>query len=113
LVETDEFRRAHETAADRQHLLLAARKRARRLTHALAQHGKQCEHPFEIFRAAGAGTRQHCAHVEILRNREGWKYLPAFRHLANAEITNSVAFPSTDLGAAERDASARRPVHAG
>ena len=48
LVEQQQPRPAHQRAADRQHLLLAARERAAALLPALAQARKQREHPLEI-----------------------------------------------------------------
>ena len=95
LVEHHQLRRAHQAAADREHLLLAAGERAGRLPAALGQHRKQRKHPFEIARALRARARQHRAHVEVFRDRERRKNLAAFGDLADAEI-------------ADRDGSASR-----
>src|SRR5262249_41150399 len=78
----------------------------------LGEYRKQREYPLEISRAMSAGARKHRRHVEVLRDRERRKHLPAFRHLPDAEIANAVAFPSADVDIAECDAAARRAMHA-
>ena len=113
LVEHDELRRAHEAAADREHLLLAARQRPGRLPAALGESREQREHPLAILRALSPGARQHGADLEILVDAERRENLPALGDLADAEIAHAMARQAADLGPAEPDAAASRAMHAG
>ena len=63
LVEHQQARRAHERAADRDHLLLAARQRADELAAAIAQHGEERVDALEAFGLHGAarGARRRPA----------------------------------------------------
>ena len=78
------------------------------LRAALGQHRKQRIDLVEIARTGGARARQHRAHREIFRDRQRRKNLPAFGDLADAEIADLVARPAGDVGAAIKDAAARR-----
>ena len=113
LVEHDELGLAHQAAADRQHLLLAAGQRAGRLRAPLGEPREQRRARDRGSWRGGAGARQHGAHLEILVTRQGRKHLPAFGDLADAEIADAVARPAGDVGAAKHDAAARRRLHAG
>ena len=113
LVEHDELRRAHEAAADREHLLLAARERPGRLPAALGEPREQREHPLAILRALAPCARQHGADLEILVHAESGEDLPALRDLADAEIAHAMARQATDFGPAEADAAASRTMQAG
>ena len=71
LVEHHELRRAHQAAADRQHLLLAARQRAGRLRRALRQHAETAPaRARDCAARPAARARQHRAHVEVLGDRQ-------------------------------------------
>src|SRR5882724_5726107 len=92
LVHQDEPRVRHERAADRQHLLLAARQVPGALAGALGQVGELAQHPFERpALAAGprarAASRQH-AHrqQEVLADREGREGAPALRDEPDAAL---------------------------
>src|SRR5438105_3027290 len=82
LVEHDELGLAHKAAADREHLLLAARHRAGKLLAALGEPRKQLEGLVERAPRLLARARQHRAHLQVLEHAERWKDLPAFGHLA-------------------------------
>jgi hypothetical protein len=97
LVEHHELRCAHKAAADRQHLLLAARERPGRLARTLGEDGKQCHHPLQIAPPSVAGPRQHCPHGEILGDRQGGKQLATFRNLANAAVAADAQPPAPNL----------------
>ena len=112
-VEHDQIRRAHQAAPDGEHLLLAAGERAGRLPLAFGEHRKERKHALAIVFAASARARQQSAHFEIFGDRKRRENLPAFRHLADAEIADAMARPAGDIGRAEQDAPARRPQHAG
>src|SRR5579863_1421159 len=83
-VEQQHTRVAHQRAADRQHLLLAAGERAGELRMALAQLWKQLVNPLDIpglLRAAFALPR----HDEVFPNRERGKDPATLRHQADTE----------------------------
>ena len=113
LVEHDELGRAHQTAADGEHLLLAARQRAGGLRAALGQHREQRIDPLQIARAVGAGARQHGAHPQVLGDRERGENLAPFRHLAEAKLADLVARPAGNVLPAIEDTAARGLEHAG
>ena len=102
LVEHHEIRRAHQAAADRQHLLLAARQRAGGLPLALGEHAETARTPARDSARGCARARGSIAPiVEIFRDRQRRKHLPAFRDLADAEIADAVARPAGDVVAAK------------
>jgi hypothetical protein len=112
LVEHHQLRRAHQAAADRQHLLLAARKRAGRLAQALLQARKHRQHTVAVLVAVRLRARQHRAHVEVFGDSQCGKHLAALRHLPDAEIAHLVARQPRNVAAAVADRTARRAVHA-
>ena len=71
------------------------------------------QHAIEVLLLAGARPRQHRAHFEVLGDGERREHLAAFRDLPDAEIADAVRRQAGDVGAAQHDAAARRPVHAG
>src|SRR6478736_4264822 len=90
LVQHQEFRLSHQCAADGQHLLLAAGKRARLLLLALRQPRKDAEH---IVALAGDGRRvalQVGAHHQVLAHREVGEDHAAFRHMAQTACDDAV-----------------------
>ena len=80
LVQQQEPRVAHQRAADREHLLLAARERARVLLDALAQPRKKLEHAFEAPAGRTFPRIFPIGDLEVLAHREGGKHAPALRH---------------------------------
>ena len=108
LVEHEETRPAHERAGDRQHLLLAARKRAAALCKALLEPGKELCHTrqvlLEMSRAINLG-----AHLEIFQHRHAPEDAPPFRRLRDPEARDRVCFEPRDVLAGEADRSLSRP----
>ena len=100
--------RAHQAAADGQHLLLAARQRPGRLACRSASSGNMASTRSLFFGPPRARPRQHRADVEILRDRQGWKNLAALGDLADAQIADAMARPAGDVGAAKLDPARTR-----
>src|SRR5262249_60915021 len=73
LVQEQEARARHESAADGQHLLLAARERARALLLALEQSREELAHPFAIGGDAGAALAAGGAPRRRARPPPGWR----------------------------------------
>src|SRR3989454_6120427 len=66
LIEQEQARLRHERPSDREHLLLAAGERARRLLEPLAQDGKYLADPVERFGAPRARRAPVAAELEVL-----------------------------------------------
>jgi hypothetical protein len=88
LVEHNEFGLPHQAAADRQHLLLAARHRTRDLLAALGEPRKQRINALDFVVHFGARARQERAHLQIFLHGQRRENLTAFRDLTNAEIAD-------------------------
>src|SRR5208282_1280642 len=86
LVEHEEPRGRGQAAADRQHLLLAARERAGELAAPLGQHGEERHDTLEVARPLPPPRRGIGAHLEILQDRQRGEDLAAFRHVGDAEV---------------------------
>ena len=102
LVEQDQPRPAHQRAADRQHLLLAAGERAAALISAVAQPRKQREHALEVGIEVG-GVGHGGADLQILHHRHARKNAAAFRRLRDAELGDLVRRQAGDVAAGEAD----------
>ena len=96
---------AHQAAADRQHLLLAARQGARRLLAPFGEAREQAEDTIERGRLRGARTLQDGAHLEVLEHGQVGKHLPALGDMAHAGLADAMARPSRDVGAVEAHAA--------
>ena len=104
LVEEQEPRPLHHRAREREHLLLAARERARLLGPALLQPREVVEHAAEVVaQRAAAGVR---AETEVLPDGELDERAAALRHVRDAE-------PRGRLGAAARERLSRELERAG
>src|SRR5690348_978913 len=101
LVEHDELRRAHQAAADGEHLLLAPGHRAGDLRATLLEAWKEREYFVEALACFLARAGNHCAHFQVLEHRERREYLPAFGHLADAEVADGVRLEPGDRRAIE------------
>src|SRR3989442_6405496 len=77
LVQPQELCQRHDHAADRQHLLFAARQRPGRLGHALAQAWKEREDPLEAVGPPGLRRPRVGAELEVLAHGEAGKDLAA------------------------------------
>ena len=107
LVEHDETRLPHQAAADRQHLLLAARQGSSRLFGALGEAREQAEHALQRRLLRGARPFQGSAHLEIFEHGQIGKHLAAFGDMADADLARPVARPAGDIDAVERDLARR------
>jgi hypothetical protein len=107
LVEQQQPRPAHQGAADRQHLLLAARQGAAALLAPLGQPGEHLEHPVEVFlemhRIGDDG-----AHLQIFVDAHAREDTPAFRHLGHAPQHDLVGRQTGDVLAFQPDRAGPR-----
>ena len=101
LVDDDEIRVAHQRAAHREHLLLAARQHAGGIVLALGEIGKQREHVLEFPAPDDAGALQ--PKLEVLLHRQAGKHLAVLRHIADAEMGDLVGPQACDRAALEAD----------
>ena len=85
LVEQQQFRIRHQRAADRAHLLLAARHGAGHLAAPLLHARKQVEHEFQPLGIFGARARHVGAHLQIVVDGEPRKQPAVLRHMGDAE----------------------------
>jgi hypothetical protein len=85
LVEQEQIRLRHEAAAERQHLLLAARERPGELLCAILQHREEREHCLEALRAPGPRGRAVGAELEVVEHGQGREDAPAFGHVRDPE----------------------------
>src|SRR5262249_51422382 len=88
LVENEQLRLGHQPAADRKHLLLAARQRARKLSQPLCEARKDRPDALEVS-GAPCPSAPEAAELEILAHREVGKNAPPFRHLDKAEFDHA------------------------
>ena len=108
LVEQQHLGPAHQRAADRQHLLLAARERATVLVHALFQAREQAEHALHIGAdvfLVGAGKR---AHLKVLAHAQARKNAPALGRLQHAQVHDLVRGNLVDALAFEHNLTLAR-----
>jgi len=85
LVEHEELGRRREPAADRKHLLLAARQRARGLVGALGEHGEERVDSLGAFFPKEPRGPRVRAHLEVLGHCQGRKHLASFGHVRDPE----------------------------
>ena len=85
LVEQHQLRPHHQRAADRQHLLLAARHGAGLLVRALAQPREIAVDALDIGGDAGAVAARHGAELQVLLDRHAAEGAAPFRHMGDAE----------------------------
>ena len=90
LVQHDELGQAHQAAADREHLLLAAGHRPRGLPAPLGEARKQREHLLHRLRPLGARARQERADLQVVLDAEAREHLPALGDLPDAEVRGEV-----------------------
>src|SRR6266850_4936957 len=116
LVHQQQAGRGHQRAADRQHLLLAARERAGELAPALRQDGKNLERKGKIPADVGARRLAESAEQEVLLDAEPGKQAPPLGHHGDAQVddllrreTRQIVGFSVQI---ETDRTARRAHHA-
>ena len=84
LVEQDELRTGHERAADRKHLLLAARERSGDLGAAFGKHGEAFENTSHVCSDAARIGSQKAAHLQIFLHGHLGEDVPPFRRVCDA-----------------------------
>src|SRR5439155_18655068 len=84
LIEQEQARLRHERTPDREHLLLAAGQRARRLPEPLAQDGKYLADPVERFGAPRARRAPVAAELEVLAHVHAGEETPPLGHDGDA-----------------------------
>ena len=112
LVEQQQFRVRHQRAADRAHLLLAARHGAGHLAAAFLHARKQIEHEFQPLGIFGARARHERAHLQIVVDREPRKQPAVLRHMRDAEADDAMRRRRQHVGAFHRDRALGRPDQA-
>ena len=103
LVEQQQARARHEGAADREHLLLAARQQARPLTRALGEHREQLVHPARAARAHRGRPRAEAARPQVLLDAHPGEDLPALGHGDDAAADDQRRVEPVDAVAVEGD----------
>ncbi len=113
LVEHQEFRVAHQRAADGEHLLLAAGERAGGLLHAFFQPRENRENVIAVLRVQRGVVLQIGAHREILVDGEIRENHPALRHMAKSARHDPMRRQRRDVFAEKRDLARLRSQQSG
>ena len=100
-------------AGERDHLLLAARERARRLVGARRDHREELGHPAELLGAPGARGPVVAAEPDVLAHAEVGEEPPALQHVADPALDDPVRGQAGDRAPLERDRAAPRGEEAG
>src|SRR6266511_362369 len=103
LIHQQHPRVAHKRASDREHLLLAARERARDLGVPLSQPRKQLEHALERPARAAAVLQALRRHHQVLAHGQGTEHAPALRDETDALAGDHVGRKPGDRLAVEAD----------
>ena len=112
-IEQKQFRIRHQRAADRAHLLLAARHGAGHLMAALLHARKQIEHERQPLVVAGARLRHEGAHLEIVFHRQARKQPAVLRHVGDAEADDAMLRRFQNVGAFHGNRPCAGPDQAG
>src|SRR5216683_3550758 len=102
LVDHQELRPGHQAAPDRDHLLLAARQRARIARELVRKRGEMTEHPLQVV-AHLAISAEICAQEQVLLDRHRSKQTAALGHVGDALSDEVFGTGVGDLFARERD----------
>ena len=113
LVEENESRAGHERAADREHLLLAAREGARGLTPPLGEDRKVGAHALEVTHDLRAVSSHVRPHREVLFDREVRKDASPLRTVGDAGLEHIGGLEAADHAVLEKDAPRGRAEEAG
>ena len=89
-VDDDEFRVAHEGAAQGQHLLLTTRQNTRLGVLTFTQAGKKLVHIIKV--PAPFGYLAFESQQQVLMNREFGENIAVFRHITDAHVGNVKGF---------------------
>ncbi len=106
LVEQHQAGPQHQPAADRQHLLLAARQRPSLLSAPFLEARKMRVHLLDIRGDAGPVVADHRAELQVFFDRDAQKCAAAFRHVGDAEAHDILGRPAGDPLAGEADVAA-------
>src|SRR5579872_804886 len=112
LVEQQQLRLRHQRAADRDHLLLAARERACSEPQPRAQRRKEIEHVLELRVETGAIAARVRTQEQILAHRERSEELTALRHDGDASPRHRLRRSAGDVVAQKTHAAAARRIEA-
>ncbi len=103
LVEDQQARVGHQRAADREHLLLAARELLAAVAEPLGQAREGREHAVERPARARPSAPAARRHHEVLAHREVREDAAAFRHVADAEPRDLLGRAPVDVAALRCD----------
>src|SRR6266851_9878967 len=106
LVDHDEFRVAHQRAANCQHLLLAARQHAGRGVRPGCKVGKHLQHVLQPPLAGTPGILD--AKHQVLPHRQAREDIAVLRNVAQPQMRDPVARQSRDVAALEFERALRR-----
>src|SRR5439155_792081 len=113
LVEHEHARAGHECAADRAHLLLAARERARELRPPVGEDGEQRVDVLDRRRALGPRARRVRPEEQVLDDAHEGEQAAPLRHLDDPALDPPMRGDGGQILAAEEDASPPRRHEAG
>src|SRR5207302_7850676 len=91
--------------ANGEHLLLAARERARQLVPAFFQAREQSEHPLRALRASGLRARMPRPQQEVLHHAQVRKDASALEHMGYADAGARMRRPADQTVSVEPDIS--------
>ena len=106
LIQQQQPRPQQQRARDRQHLLLAARKRAGLLAEALAQSGEIAEHALEVLGDALTVAADVAAKPEVLLDRQLEERAAPVRHVRDAALHDVLGGAAVDTFLAQADFAA-------
>src|SRR5262249_60701799 len=107
-----ELRSRPEGAGDRQHLLLAARHRARELVPALSQHREEAKDPVQLGLPPRLGSTGITTHLQVLEDGHAREDATAFRNRRNPALDDVARAQLVDELAPEADRPFGRPYQA-
>src|SRR2546425_3252637 len=113
LVEEHDLRPRHQRAPDREHLLLAARKRPALLVQAFLQAREEAEDALLVLLDALHVVSRERAHLQVLADGHARKDAPALGRVRDAEPDDLVRRELREVLAAERQLPGAWPQHAG
>jgi hypothetical protein len=113
LVDQQQLGFAHQGAADRAHLLLAARKRAGGLPPALCQDREQLVDAFEVGAQCIAVTLAVGAHQQVVADAHRTEQPAAFRHVGDPARDHVVGREFAEIFSVELDRARPCPQDAG
>jgi hypothetical protein len=107
LVHEHQLRPRHQRPPHRDHLLLSAGERARKLAPALVDDGEQGVHALVVLGVAS--TMQVCAHLQVLEDRHRAEEAAILGHDGHSPADAMARRSAGDVLACERDSAGARP----